>query len=113
MSTTLMAIYRDPDHAAGRESAFLRRYAAEHLPLIRAVPGLRSVHAARVSEGWGSDIVLACRMVFADRATLDAALASEEMRAARRNINDLAPIPPEMVVMDPDPELGSIEAAEE
>lgn len=108
MSATLLALYRRPVGADETTFAeFRRRYAAEHLPLIRAVPGLSSLHVGAVTEGWGSDLALVCRMVFADRLALEAALTSEPMRAARRNLREIAAGMPEMVIVEPDPTLES------
>jgi uncharacterized protein (TIGR02118 family) len=105
MTATLMALYRRPE---GDEAlaTFRRRYAAEHLPLIRQTPGLRSMHVARVTEAWGqSDLYMVARMVFDDRAALDAALASEPMRAAGRTIRDIAGDLVTTVIVEPDEEL--------
>ncbi len=105
MTATLMALYRRPD---GDEAlaTFRRRYAAEHLPLVRQTPGLRSLHVARVTEAWGqSDLEMVARMVFDDRAALDAGLASDAMRAAGRNLREIAPGLATTVIVEPDDEM--------
>ncbi|MGH2407277.1 MAG: EthD family reductase [Candidatus Limnocylindrales bacterium] len=114
MTVTLMALYRTPDGGPEALETFLRRYRAEHLPLVRQTPGLRSLHVARVTETWGrSDLCMVARMVFDDRTALDAGLASEPMKAAGRTLREIAPgLSTVMVVepdeaMDPDPDLGS------
>lgn len=107
MTATLMALYRRPDSDEDL-AAFRRRYAAEHLPLIRQVPGLRSLHVARVTEAWGqSDLYMVARMVFDDRASLDAALASDPMREAGRNLREIAPGLATTVIVEPDGELDA------
>ena len=106
MTATLMALYRRP--AGGEEAlaTFRRRYAGEHLPLIRATPGLRSLHVARVTEAWGlSDLCLVARMVFDDRPSLDAAVTSDPMRAAARNLRQIAPGLGTLIVLEPDEEM--------
>jgi uncharacterized protein (TIGR02118 family) len=106
MTATLMAMYRLPDGGDEALATFRRRYLAEHLPLVRATPGLRSLHVGRVTESWGrSDLCLVARMVFDDRAALDAGIASEEMRAAARNLREIAPGLSTTVVVEPDDEM--------
>ncbi|HTS14611.1 MAG TPA: EthD family reductase [Candidatus Sulfotelmatobacter sp.] len=107
-TTTLVALYRKPEGGEAAVAAFRRRYAAEHLPLIRQVPGLQSLHVAEVVQALGdSDLMLVARLVFPDRPTFDAALASDEMRAAGRNLREIAPGLVTMVVVEPDTELGA------
>lgn len=91
--TTLLALYRRPDGGADALAEFERRYAAEHLPLVASTPGLRSTHVQRVATALGAetDLVLITAMRFDDRAALDAGLASDAMRAAGRNLREIAP----------------------
>jgi uncharacterized protein (TIGR02118 family) len=113
MSVTLMALYRRPEGDETALEAFRQRYAAEHLPLVRQTPGLRSLHVARVAQAFGeTDLVLVARMVFDDRAALDAGLASDAMRAAGRNLREIAPGLSLLLVLEPDPQMGSTTAAE-
>ncbi|MBA2487779.1 MAG: EthD family reductase [Chloroflexi bacterium] len=92
MPVTLLALYRRPDGGVEALETFQRRYAEEHAPLMRQVPGLRSMEVSRVQQALTeSDIVMTCAMAFDGRAELDAALASDEMRAAGRNIRAIAP----------------------
>jgi peptidyl-tRNA hydrolase len=44
-------------------------------------------------------------MVFDDRAALDAGLASDAMRAAGRNLRDIAPGLATTVIVEPDDEM--------
>ena len=91
--TTLLALYRRPDGGDAALKEFERRYSAEHLPLVAETPGLRSTEVRRVSQALGedTDLVLVTAMHFDDRASLDAGLASDAMRAAGRNLREIAP----------------------
>jgi uncharacterized protein (TIGR02118 family) len=91
--TTLLALYRRPDGGDAALAEFERRYAAEHLPLVGGTPGLRATTVRRVSQALGedTDLVLITAMEFDDRASLDAGLASDAMRAAGRNLREIAP----------------------
>ncbi len=91
--TTLLALYRRPEGGSEALAEFERRYAGEHLPLVAATPGLRSTRVQRVDEALGgeTDLVLITAMEFDDRASLDAGLTSDAMRAAGRNLRVIAP----------------------
>ncbi|MDP8903790.1 MAG: alpha/beta fold hydrolase [Chloroflexota bacterium] len=92
MPITLLALYRRPEGGDEALAAFMRRYRAEHLPLIAQVPGLRRTVVEETVEHYaGEDIVLTARMEFDDRAALDAGMASDEMRTAGRNLREIAP----------------------
>ena len=92
MSVTLLALYKRPEGGDDELEEFRSRYLNEHLPLIEEVPGLRSSIVEDVSKHYaGEDIVMVTRMIFDDRAALDAGMASEEMRVAGRNLRDIAP----------------------
>lgn len=98
---TLLALFRRPDGGEEGLETFLRRYQAEHVPLIERVPGLRSSVAQRVTGTFtDSDLVLVNHMSFDDRASLDAAMASDEMRAAGRNLREIAPAMLTLVVLE-------------
>ena len=123
MPVSLIALYRRPDGDDAALETFRHRYATEHLPLIRETPGLRSLVVQRVSHTFQeSDLVMVAEMVFDNRAELDAALDSEPMRRAARNLRDIAPGLFTLVITEPEPEalfahdsaLGSLydEAAE-
>lgn len=91
--TTLLALYRRPEGGEEALAEFERLYAGEHLPLVAETPGLLSTTVRRVTEALGSDtdLVLITAMEFEDRAAMDAGLGSDPMRAAGRNLREIAP----------------------
>ena len=91
--TTLLVLYRRPDGGAEAFETFERRYREEHLPLVAETPGLLTTRVWRVSEALGAetDLVPATAMDFDDRASLDAGLLSDPMRAAGRILREIAP----------------------
>jgi uncharacterized protein (TIGR02118 family) len=111
--TTLLALYRRPDGGADALAEFERRYTDEHLPLVAGTPGLRRIHAQRVVQALGgeTDLILITAMEFDDRGALDAGLRSDAMRAAGRNLREIAPGLSTLLVLEdaPDvvPEIGA------
>ena len=105
--TTLLAMFRRPDGGAEGLATFERRYAAEHLPLVATTPGLRATRVQRVGEALGAetDLVLITSMTFDDRASLDAGLASDAMRAAGRNLREIAPGLATLLIVEDVPEM--------
>ena len=92
MAVTLLALFKRPAGGVAELNAFLARYREEHLPLIAQVPGLRSTQVEEVTQKYaGDDIVVVTRMTFDDQASLDSGMASQEMRAAGRNLREIAP----------------------
>jgi uncharacterized protein (TIGR02118 family) len=93
MAVTLLALFRRPEGGDDALDTFLERYQAEHLPLIAAVPGLRSMRVARVTHAFtpDADLVLTNHMTFDNREALDEGMASDAMRQAGRNLRDIAP----------------------
>jgi uncharacterized protein (TIGR02118 family) len=106
---TMLALYRRPDGGPEALEMFERRYAEEHLPLIAATPGLRGVHARHVTDTLLGDreVFLITSMDFDDRVALDLALASDEMRAASRNLREIAPGLATLVILEDVPELDA------
>jgi uncharacterized protein (TIGR02118 family) len=111
--TTLLALYRRPDGGPDAIAEFERRYTDEHLPLVAGTPGLRRIHAQRVVEALGGEtnLLLITAMEFDDREALDAGLRSDAMRAAGRNLREIAPGLSTLLVLEdaPDvvPEIGA------
>ena len=107
--TTLLALYRRPDGGPDALAEFERRYTAEHLPLVAQTPGLRSTRVQRVAEALGgeTDLAVITAMEFDDRAALDAGLTSEAMRAAGRNLREIAPGLATLLVLEDAPDLGA------
>ncbi|HWH36806.1 MAG TPA: EthD family reductase [Candidatus Limnocylindrales bacterium] len=92
MAVTMLALYKRPEGGDQALDELRRRYRDEHLPLMAQVPGLRQTVVEQVVQHfYGEDIVLVARMLFDDRAALDAAMTSDEMRAAGRNLREIAP----------------------
>jgi uncharacterized protein (TIGR02118 family) len=107
--TTLLVLYRRPDGGPAAQETFERRYATEHLPLVATTPGLRETSVHRVVEALGgeTDLGLVTAMRFDDRESLDAGLASEPMRAAGRNLREIAPGLATFLVVEEAPELAA------
>jgi uncharacterized protein (TIGR02118 family) len=105
--TTLLALYRRPDGGPAALAEFERRYRDEHLPLVAGTPGLRLTRVSRVAGALGgeTDLVLVTAMRFDDRASLDAGLASDAMRAAGRNLREIAPGLSTLLVLEDAPEM--------
>jgi uncharacterized protein (TIGR02118 family) len=107
--TTLLALFRRPDGGPDAQATFERRYADEHLPLVAATPGLRESRVHRVVEALGTetDLIIATTMRFDDRAAMDAGLGSDAMRAAGRNLRDIAPGLATLYVLEDMPDLSA------
>jgi uncharacterized protein (TIGR02118 family) len=107
--TTMLALFRRPEGGEDAETTFERRYAQEHLPLIAATPGLRGVRVRRVAQTLLGDreLFLVTAMEFDDPASLEVALASDEMRVAGRNLRDIAPGLATLLVLEDVPELDA------
>lgn len=108
MPVTLLAMFRRPEGTDEALETFLKRYNAEHLPLISAVPGLRSMTVQRVTHTFtpGDDLVLTNHMTFDDRPALDVGMASDAMRQAGRNLREIAPGLLTLVVLEDEGPFG-------
>ncbi len=83
----LVALYKQPTDPA----AFDKAYFETHLPLIRKVPGLQKAVVSRFTRTlMGDGYYLMAEMVFADEASLKAAMKSPEMAAAGENLDGFA-----------------------
>jgi uncharacterized protein (TIGR02118 family) len=107
--TTLLVLYRRPDGGPEVLAEFERRYATEHLPLVAQTPGLRATRVQRVHEALGgeTDLAFVTAMEFDDRVAMDVGLASDPMRAAGRNLREIAPGLATFLVLEDAPELGA------
>jgi uncharacterized protein (TIGR02118 family) len=105
--TTLLALYRRPDGGDEAQATFERRYREEHLPLVAGTPGLRGTQVWRVAEALGgeTDLAVVTAMTFDDRESLDEGLRSDAMRAAGRNLREIAPGLATLLVVDEAPDL--------
>ncbi len=84
----LIALYKQPEDV----DAFEAHYTQIHLPLIRKVPYLRNAVAAKA---WGAPrgepaYYRIAEMWFDDRASFDKAMASDENRAAGKDLMSFA-----------------------
>jgi uncharacterized protein (TIGR02118 family) len=92
MAATLLALYKRPEGGDEGLQTFWQRYRDEHMPLIEQVPGLRGTKIWNVAKQYaGDDLIAMCEMYFDDQAAIDAAMASAEMRAAGKNLREVAP----------------------
>ena len=92
MGATLLALYKRPEGGDEALRTFWMRYRDEHMPLIEKVPGLRGTKIWNVSQHYaGEDLIAVTRMDFDDKAALDVAMASDEMKAAGRSLREIAP----------------------
>jgi uncharacterized protein (TIGR02118 family) len=92
MSVTLLALYKRPEGGDDAIATFWQRYRDEHMPLIDKVPGLRGTKVYNVSRTYAGDQLMAvCEMYFDDNDALKAAMRSEEMGAAGKNLAEIAP----------------------
>jgi uncharacterized protein (TIGR02118 family) len=99
--TTLLALYRRPEGGDEALAIFRRRYREEHLPLVAQTPGLRSTTVQETTTKlMGDDVIMATRMEFDDRASLDAGLASDAMRAAGKVLREIAPAIVTLLVLE-------------
>jgi uncharacterized protein (TIGR02118 family) len=104
MTATLMAMFKRPEGGEDALEEFMTRYLEEHMPLIEKVPGLHSSVVERVGHHYaGDDIVIVTRMEFDDMDSLQAGMASDEMRAAGRNLREIAPDMLTLVALDEEP----------
>jgi uncharacterized protein (TIGR02118 family) len=88
MTVKLIAIYRKPED----EAAFNHHYESVHTPLVKKIPGLQALNVNRISKHlMGEDKpYMIVEMVYADKASFDAAMASDENRATGKDVMGFA-----------------------
>jgi uncharacterized protein (TIGR02118 family) len=84
----LVALFKRPEDTA----AFDQHYDQTHAPLMRQVPGLLRMEVTRNIQSFRADpeYYLVAEMYFQDRASFDAAMASEENRTAGKDLMSFA-----------------------
>lgn len=85
----LIVLYRRPDDI----EAFMEHYTKVHMPLARQIPGLSRMEVMRVTadaSGGEPPYFLIAVLSFPDLDTFDAAMRSEEGRAAAEDVTHFA-----------------------
>lgn len=88
MSFRVAVCYGKPEDSA----AFDDYYTSTHVPLAKAVPGLTDFTWGKVGSLDGAEppYYAVANLYFADEASLQAGLASPEMRAAGKDVRNFA-----------------------
>jgi uncharacterized protein (TIGR02118 family) len=84
----LVALFKHPENV----EEFDRHYDQIHAPLMRAVPGLERMVVSRGLRSFGADspYYLIAEMHFADRDAFKTAMASDENKAAGKDVMGFA-----------------------
>jgi uncharacterized protein (TIGR02118 family) len=84
----LVALFKRPDDV----ETFDQHYEGVHAPLMRKVPGLERMEVVRNLKAFRGEPehYLIAEMYFRDQASFDAAMASEENRAAGKDLMSFA-----------------------
>src|SRR4051794_7285391 len=84
----LVALFRRPDDV----QEFDRHYGEVHAPLMALVPGLERMEVTRDLKAFRGEpeYYLIAEMYFRDQTTFDAAMSSEENRAAGKDLMSFA-----------------------
>ena len=84
MTVKLIALYKKPDD----EVAFLQHYHEVHMPLVMKTPHLTKAEINRITGAPFGDpaYFMIAAMHFPDRSRFDEAMASQENRAAGRDL---------------------------
>jgi uncharacterized protein (TIGR02118 family) len=84
----LVALFKRPQDVED----FDRHYTETHAPLMAKVPGLERMEVTRNLQAFRGEpeYYLIAEMYFRDRASFDAAMASEENRAAGKDLMSFA-----------------------
>lgn len=86
---SLFALYKKPQDV----DAFLKHYRDVHTPIVQSIPGLHELRVQRVVAspmGGEPEFFQIAEMRFADKAAFDKAMASEENRAAGKDLGNFA-----------------------
>jgi uncharacterized protein (TIGR02118 family) len=88
VAARLIALYNQPDDPA----AFDAHYRDVHDPIVQRYPGIREVRLTKPDGVGGrqAPFYLMSEMIFASRAELDEALASEPGRESARDLRNFA-----------------------
>ncbi len=88
MSTKLVAVYDKPDD----EAAFLAHYEQVHTPIVLGLPGLQELRITKVRGHFMGDVepYMIAEMLFEDKASFDAAMASEANKNAGADLANFA-----------------------
>lgn len=90
MTVKLVVLYTRPDDP----DAFDQHYFGTHMPLVSPLPGLQRVETGRfvaAPDGAGQTYYRSAELYFADHGALEAALGSEEGKAAAGDYQKIAP----------------------
>ena len=90
MTVKLVVLYTHPDDP----EAFDRHYLGAHMPLASKMPGLQRAETGRFAsalDGGERTYYRAAELYFADQAALEAALGSDEGKAAAADYQKIAP----------------------
>lgn len=84
----LIALFAHPENV----EEFNRHYDEVHTPLMRKVPGLKDLVVTRNLRSFGLDSpwYLVAEMIFEDRDAFKAAMASDENKAAGKDVMSFA-----------------------
>ena len=99
---TLLVLYRTPTDPA----AFDTHYKTHHIPLARALPGLRGYEVSRgpvATPAGPSGFHMIATLRFDDMAAIQAAFASPEGQAAAADVASFATGGAEMMMFDDEP----------
>ena len=99
---TLLVLYRTPADPA----AFDTHYTTHHIPLARALPGLRGYEVSRgpvATPAGPSGFHMIATLRFDDMAAIQAAFASPEGQAAAADVASFATGGAEMMMFDDAP----------
>lgn len=90
MTVKLVVLYTHPDDAG----AFDEHYLGTHMPLAAKIPGLQRAETGRIvgaPDGGDQTYYRVAELYFADEASLQAGLGSDEGQAAAGDYQKIAP----------------------